>query len=740
MKRPANSLIFLVNLVFLMTSGVFWCSAQTFAPGEIINGGEFEGELKVFDADRDGDLDVIAFPYLYLNNGKGAKQRVIPIGNPKKAWEDCAAEDIDGDKDMDLVILYKSGEIDIYINDVKGFIKKVQKNKIDYSPSQYAKLFLYDANSDRIRDIIILSVQGPPIAYVGDKSQQFSYFKQFNDQFPNLNKVLGLDINKDGLQELLVYKYARDRGGKATIQAYSFQKNNYVSIAEIALNTEGMKSMKLSDIDKDGDQDLVYSFGYPLSSIYWIERNNKGGFGKTNLLIAGLDMEDYQLGDFDSDGDLDVAYFTLKDQETSTNWAKNTGNNAFIKNHRSLLPNIKNSQKFVFEDFDGDKVKDVLFHYDDKERLSPRYQMILQDKKGLVKGQNTWMTSPRCAGLVFTDLDGNGTKDIIGYYNQELFYISRDIKGKYADPQQLAVSSFKITDLQCKDLNNDGKEDLVICSDDRKDGKVGFFKNEGDLKFKQFIVIHQEKERLINFEIVDYNKDGNKDLAVNYWKENLRGIYIYKNIGKGEYGKDRITVTEATKSFPRLDLWDVDKDGIEDIIDNGSNSWFKYEGNETWTKQLSPFKGDFIEGLYKANLDNNKVEGGILLSSEKLQSFKYITNREWQSKDIPVDFGIDRVAVGDINGDSFDDLVVLGNKYGMADGFQSEIAFSNKYSLSALVNDKSGNFTVKPLFPILNINSLVLNDIDNDGDLDIVTSSAFWGEGAITIWRNTRQK
>lgn len=713
------------------------CSAQNFDHGEVINGPGFGyGSVKTFDADSDGDLDVLYFPYLYLNDGHGRTQKMLIIGDNRKEYEDYCIEDLDGDKHKDIVVLYKDGSIEIYINSLKGFFKKEQKNKVNYLPAEYAKLYIYDANADGICDIIVSGLRGVPAAYIGDAKQQYTYFKAFNDNFRKLRDILGIDFNKDGIQELLVPDYT-DNSEKLALKVYSFKNNKYVLLETIALTTSRINNIKLIDMDKDGDQDLVYSDGYS-GGIYWIERNNKGGLGKTHTLTGQLEVEDFKFGDFDSDGDLDVAYFSMQNQYRSINWLENKGNNVFVKSQKSLLPNIKESQTFVFEDFDGDKIKDVLFYANDNGEIRPQYTMVLQQKNGQIKEKNTWLIKADCSGFVFTDLDNNGTKDIVGYYNNELFYILIDSKGKYAKPLTLMKSPFKIDMLKCTDLDNDGKEDLVVCSDDRENGTLGWFKNAGGMKFNPISYILKEKERLMGFEIMDYDNDDNKDMIVNYWSGRTRGFYAYKNAGKGIFDKTRTTITETATYFPGMAVWDVNADKINDLVDYGSKTWLKYTGGEKWQQQPMPVQDQFIKGFYKAKLDNNGSLNYLLLSSTGLKRLTY-NNGQWDNKVIPQkDFSIDMIRVGDINGDGYDDIVCLAERYGLADGFNDDIAFSSKYSIVCLINDKNGNFTPKTLYPVLYLSNIELQDIDNDGDLDIVSSSEQWPASGITIWKNLR--
>lgn len=732
----------LISLCSLSLFILLWidgghCLAQNFAPGELLNGPGFGyGAVNTFDADLDGDLDVLSFPNLYLNDGQGRKQKMVVIGDAKKEYEHYAIRDMDGDKDLDVVVLYKDGEIAFFINEIKGFRKKEQKTKVDYRPSEYAKLYLYDANSDGICDIIVAGLRGVPIAYTGSKVQQFTYFKAFNDHFRNLNDIFGIDLNKDGIQELVVPERVASNGRNCALKVYTFKGTGYVLLNTVALTTNSINNIKLMDMDKDGDQDMVYSGGYPTGGIYWLERDAKGGLGKIHTLISPLELEDFQLGDFDADGDLDVAYFTRQNQYSNINWLENKGKNVLVKSPKSLLPNIKGSQTFVFEDFDGDKIKDVLFYNDDNEQLRPKYEMVLQQKNGLVKARHTWMVKADCAGFVVTDLDNNGTKDIVGYYNNELFCILVDGKGKHGQPLTLAKSSFKIDALKCADLDNDGKEDLLIASDDRENGRLGWLRNLGNLKFGNFNVLHSEKERLLGFELIDYDKDGHQDVVINYWTDKIRGFYIYRNMGKGIFSNTRNAVMETSTSFPKLGVMDLDGDRSDEVLDHGSNSFFKHMGNGKWEQQKSPFQERFIKGIYPAKLDGNKLPDYMVHASGPLKKFELLGNGQWEGKEISGKFSMEMMRVGDINGDGYDDIVAVSESYGLAPGYNPELSFSSSYMLICLINDGSGNFVQQTLYPVSNLSNIELLDVDKDGDLDIITAGHHWPEGGIKVWKN----
>lgn len=67
-------------------------------------------------------------------------------------------------------------------------------------------------------------------------------------------------------------------------------------------------------------------------------------------------------------------------------------------------------------------------------------------------------------------------------------------------------------------------------------------------------------------------------------------------------------------------------------------------------------------------------------------------------------------------------FVCLANKYDLAERFGQDITFSYNYSIICLVNYKSGDFKPKTLYPVSDLSNIELQDIDKEGNLDIITS------------------
>lgn len=713
------------------------------SPETILEPGFGYDRPKVFDADRDGDLDILDFPYLYINDGKGQKQKMITLYDSNIEIETCVVEDLNKDKHKDIVTLNKSGEICIFMNTIKGFHKINQVVKLDYKPAEYADILVFDINSDGVLDLVIKSLQGPTVGYAGTKEQQFSYFRPFTDFAYNKSDVIGADINGDGIQEILTtQKAARSRSSSSNkdLIAFHYNKTGYtVSDTLLTLNTP-MRDLNFFDMNKDGYQDLVFTiYSAEGRSIHWMKRNPNGSLGKEFVFLKDLDNTNYQLGDYDSDGDLDVVYFSSFNRTDVVQWAKNNGNGTFSMDCKSLLPDAVQTEQFIFEDFDGDKVADVFYCEADGEKR-PRYNMVLMNKNGQSKSKNTWVVNGECQGLHLADLNGDGFKDIIGYYQHEVFYSLVDQKGNFSEVTQLKINVFQIGSVSSSDLDNDGKMDLIISSDDRGNGVLGWYKNLGNMRFSELKPIHSGQGRLIAFECIDFDRDGFSDIIVNYWEDKVYGFYSYRNEGNAAFTETKTKLHQVSypeKLFPRLAVFDMDLDGIEDVLDMNSGLWYNFDNSSNWQQHSSDFKTDIPNCLLKANMDGDSLKDALLFSVFKMTWFEQDSLAQWKMNTFEkVGSALDNLSLGDMTGDGLDDLVCLDGKSEMKSSVTGEIVIGTNHTLVIMKNKGDGTYLKVPLFPINNLSGLELHDIDNDGDLDIIASDKFWNNYGIRVWKN----
>src|SRR2546427_9218965 len=82
------------------------------------------------------------------------------------------------------------------------------------------------------------------------------------------------------------------------------------------------------------------------------------------------------------------------------------------------------------------------------------------------------------------------------------------------------------------DLNNDGKEDFVVCSFGNYIGRFSWFESLGANNYREHILF--DRPGAVRACVYDFNKDGLPDIIV-MMAQAREGIYIFTNKGNGEF-------------------------------------------------------------------------------------------------------------------------------------------------------------------------------------------------------------
>lgn len=119
-------------------------------------------------------------------------------------------------------------------------------------------------------------------------------------------KTIPADLNNDGKRDLVLFSESPNR---LTWQMTLHEPDAY-GLTRILSTTTAVNDAIVADFDLDGDPDIIASVDYP-SQLVWYENTGLEGqerFGAANIILQGEFMEGLQLTDLDTDGWPDLIF------------------------------------------------------------------------------------------------------------------------------------------------------------------------------------------------------------------------------------------------------------------------------------------------------------------------------------------------------------------------------------------------------------------------------------------------
>ncbi len=237
--------------------------------GDKLNGKPWITHLCIVDLNKDGLNDVVICDAKlneihWLRQNSDHSYTEIQIGNKVMGPAQVTPCDIDKDGDTDLLV---------------------------------ASMGMIFPNNDKIGSVVVLENIG------GNKFRNRVIVK-------NIARVTDVrygDFDSDGDIDLVAGQFGYDDGEIRWLE--NLGDRNFKS--HIILHLSGTINTLVKDIDKDGDLDIIALVSQEWEEIYVLENNGKGEFG--SKLIYGSTNEDFgssgiYLSDLDKDGDTDILY------------------------------------------------------------------------------------------------------------------------------------------------------------------------------------------------------------------------------------------------------------------------------------------------------------------------------------------------------------------------------------------------------------------------------------------------
>lgn len=536
------------------------------------------------------------------------------------------------------------------------------------------------------------------------------------------------DLDNDGDLDLVVnninapafvYKNNSTENNYVQISLKGFEKNTFAVGSKVIVHQEGQKSM-LEQFPSRGFQSAISNrlhFGLGKNSridsieILWPDQ-------KRSLLKEVTANQHIQIGYATAVKTVTVA---LKENNSKRSVDQGILNfthieNGFVDfNQERLLPQMFSNEGPVIikADLNGDQQPDFFFG-GAKDQASELWLSDGGKYRSSSKNEFEKDAMSEDTKALFIDIDNDGDLDLyvgsggkayskFSFNLHDRLYINHGNGSFEKQNSTLFTRPFSTGALTAADFDNDGDIDVFVGERYQvetygKDGQGFILRNDGGGNFtEEAPEVFSQIGMLTDAKHLDVNKDGFEDLIViGEWMSpkvfiNTQGTFIDTNESFGLSNDQGLWAT--------LEMADLNADGHQDLVlgNIGENSFYK--------KGMKMFVKDF---------DGNGTEEQIMTYHENGADFP-ILDRDELFKQIP-SLKKKYLYYKDYANANMTDL------FG-ADVYQSALVKELRELSSAIYWGSDNGFTKNSLAPEIqyaNVSSILLEDTDNNGTIDIV--------------------
>ncbi len=560
-------------------------------------------------------------------------------------------------------------------------------------------LFPADLNGDGNMDFLTLSQLNNKIAWFkNDGNANFTLQPLINDNAPGASDVIAVDIDNDGDLDVVsceksdgkVLWYENDGAG-------NFSSPNVItSEAHIPI------ALAFGDLNNNGYQDILVGYGQTDEIVYFLN-NGDGSFSSEVQLTNQTDfISSIKTADLNGDGYLDVISASKNDNKIA--WYKNINGTSFSL-QKVIADTIVQAYDVDVADFDLDNDSDLVC-------TSQAGNMIFVFKN--IDGEGDFQMyhvdsayAEGAKGVVAADFNNDGLPDfaaalsdedpdeVAWYQNGKAFYVSHCIS-----------RSHDVKAIDTCDIDGDGDEDIFYVGSE----SVSSIKNSNNGEsFYNDTTYFSNGYNLTAIKLVDLDNDNDKDMICADGMGDV--IFWFRNEGAGEFSVPYV-FDDNCDGPVCLSVADIDGDNDYDILSalagEGKIAVYKNLGVPGSFQKI--IVSDTLHPFSAAFIDINNDGSQDIIFSDYSYTAAYLNDGNGNfntSLMINDSLGYaDEIKVADINNDGYDDAV-----------------YETNHGFVTLVNNHDNTFTPVFLSSVTEgAYNIALNDMENDGDIDIFTS------------------
>ena len=563
----------------------------TFEPPRVESSVSGAMAVSVADLDNDGRLDIAAtggtMLHLLKGNGDGTFQPLQELEiSSSFQLRAVAVTDLGTDGSLEIIVSdFSDDSIVIAKRSDSGEYVVDRRIPAGVQPEHVTST---DINGDGLPDIAVAGSSPALLLLLAQSDGSFTRVEitSFRGSGNAQTVALG-DINGDGSTDLVAGLRFTDDGAEL---AYGLGDGEFVqrggNFAEpgpgVISMAGGAEQIVLADLDGDQKPDLVMPTN--TAGLAIAMNIGAGVFSEAQALATDGSSFAAVAGDFDNDGDIDVAALNRPSfLPSSIDVFLNDGSGALQS--AGLIGFSRTSNKnsaLAVTDLNQDGLEDIMGLSGDAFISNQSGGLDAPKFPSSIWALEEWGGGPGPSGtaVAMIDLDGDMFPDPVRVALLRSTNLagcpileSEINLGRTGATGLVAVESIDIQaagligplDLAVADYDADGRDDIVVLSDDFCDeaapGKLSILFGEDEQQFSDPVLIAEAGAPAA---VVSGDIDGDNDIDLIYADFETDAVRVHLNNGNGTFAP--VSAYPAGEDPLRLKLDDIDHDGAPDIV------------------------------------------------------------------------------------------------------------------------------------------------------------------------------
>lgn len=385
------------------------------------------------------------------------------------------------------------------------------------------------------------------------------------DEDPDVDGLTNAD---EELYGTLFFESDSDNDGVSDFD----EVNNSLGFSEraiISTSTDGAADVVATDIDTDGDSDLVIT-STSGSRVAWYE-NTDGSFSAEQTISTAVTFpRSVSASDIDNDGDPDVVSVSSGDEKVA--WYQNSNGDGSFNSQQLIDTRVAGTAPFAVAaaDANGDGNNDIFV-----ANFTADSVVWYENTDGLgnFAALQTITTTPNSpVAIAVGDIDGDNDVDVVSVSQSDdlvAWYENTDGLGTYGALETISNASTAARDVELADINGDGLLDVIVVA--FNSDEVIWFENTGTSpRFGAAQVINNAMNGPWTLHAADMDNDNDTDIVVT--SAFAQAVYWFENTDSLGSFSTPILIGDSVTSIGTVITTDIDNDGDRDVILAATNS------------------------------------------------------------------------------------------------------------------------------------------------------------------------